>query len=95
VKQSAADLAARLGIAVDTIASIEARSVVWPDRGVGCPQPGVAYIQVPTEGLFIRLRARGLLYAYHSRAGQAPFYCAQSAGPPAAPGAPSNGTDGT
>lgn len=87
IQQGKADLAARLGIAADSIEVIEARAVIWPDRGAGCPQPGMAFQQVPTEGLFIGLRAGGVAYNYHSREGRDPFYCPQSAGPP---GPPSN-----
>jgi len=91
VQVAKADLATRLSIAPEVIELIEARSVVWPDRSAGCPQPGMAYPQVQSEGLFISLRAGGAVYNYHSRAGSDPFYCAQSAGPPAGTGAPSSG----
>lgn len=91
VAKARTDLAVRLGLEPAAIELIEARSVLWPDRGVGCPRPGMAYQQVLTEGLFISLRVAGVTYNYHSRAGQDPFYCAQSAGAPGAPATPGGG----
>jgi hypothetical protein len=80
-----AELAARLGVAVDQIALLEVRSVVWPDRGLGCPQPGMNYLQVPQDGVLIRFRAGGRVFAYHGGGSRPPFLCEQPAAPPAAP----------
>ncbi|MDX1418123.1 MAG: hypothetical protein R3293_28235, partial [Candidatus Promineifilaceae bacterium] len=73
VERAAADLARRLKIGVDQITVREARAVVWPDAGLGCPQPGMAYAQVQQEGMLIRLHAAGALYFYHSGADGQPF----------------------
>src|SRR4051812_40757665 len=41
------DLGARLNFANWwEIEVLEARGVTWPDGGLGCPSPGLAYIQV-------------------------------------------------
>jgi len=78
VRQAQEDLAQRLSIQADQIGLVEVRAVVWPDGGMGCPQPGMAYTQVQREGLFIRLRVGKRIYHYHSGGGSAPFLCEQS-----------------
>jgi len=76
------DLATRLAIDPATIEQLEARAVVWPDGGLGCPTPGMAYIQVQVDGALVRLRVDGKLYEYHSGGSRAPFLCDQPAGVP-------------
>jgi hypothetical protein len=80
VAQARADLAARLGVAPEAISVVEARSVVWPDGGLGCPAPGVLYPQVQVDGLLIRLAVDGATYAYHSGGGRGPFLCEHKPG---------------
>jgi len=70
-----ADLAGRLAIDGDQIEVVEAKAVVWPDGGLGCPEPGVVYTQVQREGLLIQLRVGKRLYNYHGGGGRAPFLC--------------------
>ena len=77
VDQARADLAGRLGVGAGQIEVVEARSVLWPDRGLGCPQPGMVYPQVPQDGVLIVLRAAGREYEYHGGGGRAPFLCQQ------------------
>jgi hypothetical protein len=84
VTQAKDDLAKRLNIATDQIDLIELQSVVWPDGSLGCPQPGMGYIQVQVDGLLIRLRVGGRIYEYHSGGNRLPFLCEQPAG--SAPG---------
>ena len=43
VRQAQQDLAKRLSVPVDQIELVEVRDVIWPDKGLGCPQPGMAY----------------------------------------------------
>ena len=76
------DLAQRLSIKVEQIEVIEAKSVVWPDASLGCPQPGMRYRQVPQDGALIRLRAEGRVYEYHSGGTRGLFLCEQPAGTP-------------
>jgi hypothetical protein len=71
------DLAARLSIAESAIDVLEAIAVVWPNAGLGCPQPGMAYKQIPMDGSLIRLQANGKVYEYHSGGGRDPFLCEQ------------------
>ncbi len=75
VAQATQDLADRLRISTNQISVVEARLVVWPDASLGCPQPGMAYIQVPQEGALIVLRADGDLYRYHIGGNRGLFLC--------------------
>jgi hypothetical protein len=78
-EQAKADLARRRGAALDAIEVVEARSVTWPNPGLGCPQPGMAYTQVPVDGVLIRLRVNGQIFNYHGGGSRAPFLCEQPA----------------
>jgi hypothetical protein len=71
------DLSERLGIPTDQIEVLEAEGVVWGDTSMGCPQPGMQYLQVPQDGALIRLSARGQVYNYHSGGNRLPFLCEQ------------------
>jgi hypothetical protein len=73
--QAKEDLVNRLSIPIDQIEVLEARSVVWPDAGLGCPQPGMRYKQVPVDGALIRLQANGQVYEYHSGGRRGLFLC--------------------
>jgi hypothetical protein len=70
-----ADLAARLSIPTPEITLVDATPMVWSDASMGCPQPGMAYAQVPQDGLLIRLQANGQIYNYHSGGDREPFLC--------------------
>lgn len=73
-----ADLAERLGVNEYEITVLEARPVVWPDASLGCPRPGMSYIQILFEGGLIRLEAGGQEYNYHSGGDAEPFLCEPS-----------------
>ncbi|NJM05559.1 hypothetical protein HC891_04135 [Candidatus Gracilibacteria bacterium] len=64
-----ADLATRSGVAVDTIQLVSAELVTWSDGSLGCPQPGVAYIQIIIEGYRVILSADGTNYDYRTGRG--------------------------
>jgi hypothetical protein len=59
-------LAQTLNIPADQITLSEVQPVVWRDAGLGCPKPGVDYIQVETPGYRIVLEAQGQIYNYHT-----------------------------
>jgi hypothetical protein len=61
------ELAAELGIEPDDVAVVDARFVTWSDSSAGCPQPGMSYMQVLTDGMLVVLEAEGTTYEYHSR----------------------------
>ena len=70
-----ADLAKRLSLEAEAISVARAEFVVWPDGGLGCPQPGMAYVQVLVDGTYIELIAGGVMYPYHSGGDRGPFLC--------------------
>jgi hypothetical protein len=69
------DLTERLSVEPDDIELLEVESVVWPDRSLGCPRPGMVYPQVPVDGVRIRFRVVKKQYHYHGGAGREPFLC--------------------
>jgi hypothetical protein len=75
IDTAVADLGRRLNIDSAQITVLEARSVVWPDGGLGCPRPGMIYPQVQQDGALIRLRAQGRDFAYHSGGSRPIFLC--------------------
>ena len=77
IEKAKTDLAQRLAISINEITLVEAKSVVWPDASLGCPQPGMVYIQVPEDGLLIRLQVGDQIYPYHSGGFRDPFLCEQ------------------
>jgi hypothetical protein len=75
VEQAMLDLVLRLEVPVEQIEVIEAQAVVWSDASLGCPQLGMAYIQLPHNGTLIRLKVEGMVYEYHSGGNRDPFLC--------------------
>jgi hypothetical protein len=71
------DLAERLGVTLDQIELLSFEEVVWPDASLGCPQPGMAYIQMLQDGALIRLSAEGQVYDYPSGGNRGVFLCEQ------------------
>ena len=61
-------LAQKLSIPIDQIVLSEIKSVVWRDASLGCPKPGIDYIQVETPGYNILLEAGGKTYRFHTDA---------------------------
>ncbi len=71
------DLAQRQKISEDQISVISFETKVWPDGAYGCPQPGMMYIQVLTEGYLIQLQVGDELFNYHGGEGREPFLCVE------------------
>ena len=50
--------------------------VTWRDSAVGCPQKGMSYLQVLTDGTRIILQVGGRRFDYHAGGRRDLFYCA-------------------
>ncbi len=77
VDEAKADLALRQETAAEQIELLSFEAKVWPDAGLGCPQPGMRYKQVMVEGYLIRLQVGEQIYNYHGGSGRGPFLCEQ------------------
>lgn len=75
VEQAKSDLADRLGLSVEEITVVSSEEVTWRDSALGCPEPGMHYAQVLTDGSRIVLTAGGKQYHYHSGGQRASFLC--------------------
>lgn len=75
IEGALADLAARTGVAEDTIKVREARSVQWGSGAMGCPKPGMNYTQALVPGVLLLLEVDGTIYHYHGAAGRSLFHC--------------------
>jgi hypothetical protein len=76
VDTAIADLVERAGVPADAITVVSSENVTWRDSSLGCPQKGMQYMQVLTEGVRIVLEADGQRYEYHGGGRRAVFYCA-------------------
>ena len=63
-----ADVARRAGVPVDQVVVQSAEAVTFPDGGLGCPVPGMAYPQVQVDGYRIVAVAAGTTYDYRGTA---------------------------
>jgi hypothetical protein len=59
-------LAKQLNIDATTIKLTQIEEAEWRDSSLGCPKPGMNYLQVITPGYRIVLEAQGRSYEYHS-----------------------------
>jgi len=58
------DLAGRLKIDAGEITVVSSESVTFNNSSLGCPQKGMSYLQVLTDGYRIVLVAGGVQYDY-------------------------------
>ncbi|MGI9609547.1 MAG: hypothetical protein ACR2NL_04555 [Acidimicrobiia bacterium] len=75
-----ADLAIRLSVDLAAIEIVSHVELDWPDASLGCPQPGMRYKQVLTNGTLTVLAVDGEEYRYHAGGGRQPFLCETRAG---------------
>lgn len=66
VDAALADAARRSGGDEAKPSVVSAEAVVWPDGGLGCPEPGVVYTMAPVPGYRIRVRSGEILLEYHA-----------------------------
>ena len=64
VQATVADLATRLDVPPGEVTIVDARAVTWGDSSLGCPQPGMRYLQRVTDGSLVILEAGGVHYRY-------------------------------
>jgi hypothetical protein len=79
-------LSEQLGLSVEAVAIVEEAEVTWSDGSLGCPQPGINYLQVLTPGRQLILQADGDLYHYHAGATGDFKFCADPQPPVQNPG---------
>lgn len=70
-------LATELGIAKEQVFVDTVRTVEWRDSSLGCPKPGVAYLDVISPGHRVTLRVDRQVHAVHE-AGNRAFVCVQT-----------------
>lgn len=70
-----AHLAERIGVSVSEITVTEIEEAEWRNSSLGCPQPGMMYLQVITPGFRVVLEAGGVAYEYHSDKGARVIPC--------------------
>lgn len=70
-----ADLAEGRAIDVQQIRIATVEEVTWSDGSLGCPQPGMVYGQVVTDGMRVVLEADGVFYDYRSDGIHDPVLC--------------------
>lgn len=58
------EIARLAGVPVDQVIVISAESMIFPDGGLGCPVPGMNYIQVQVEGFKLVAEAGGAKYDF-------------------------------
>lgn len=61
-----ADLARRLGVALDAVGVELVKPATWPDAGLGCPGAGASADARPTPGFEIRLSHGERRFTYHA-----------------------------
>ena len=66
VLAAVSDLSERLGVAADDVKVVEVEPVIWRDASLGCPQPGMVYIQILSPGYRVELEVKGSVYVYHT-----------------------------
>lgn len=84
IEKARGDLAQRLAISTDQIQLVEATEVEWSDSSLGCPQPGMSYLEVITPGYRILLEANETQYEYHSNRNAYVVFC-ENTNPPVLP----------
>lgn len=68
-----------LNLPVEQLTVQQAQAIDWPDSSLGCPQPGMMYLQVITPGFKVLLKAAEKTYPVHVGGAHA-VVCAGDAG---------------
>ena len=75
VEAAIADAAAHFGVPEAEVAVAGALDVVWSDGSLGCPEEGVLYPQVLTDGYQLTLEVDGRRITYHGADDGPPLRC--------------------
>lgn len=75
VEAAIADAAAHYGVPEAEVAVAGALDVVWADGSLGCPEEGVLYPQVLTDGYLLTLEVEGRRVTYHGADDGPPLRC--------------------
>jgi hypothetical protein len=73
-----ADAAKRLGVKENAVVLTRAERVTWNDGSLGCPQPGVAYIQSLVPGYRVVARTADRELIYHTDVSRQALACAEA-----------------
>lgn len=68
-------LASELGCQVDEIQILTVEAMEWSDSSLGCPQPGMMYMQVITPGYRVVLEYETKHYTVHTDQGRRAVRC--------------------
>lgn len=60
------DLSLRYEVEINEIEVLSREEVLWPNPGLGCPEPGISYDQVITPGYLLRLGIQDEVFEYHA-----------------------------
>jgi hypothetical protein len=76
VERAIADAARRSGVDPGDVDVVSDDEVTWRDSSAGCPQKGMQYLQVITDGRRIVLVVGARRFEYHSGGSRDLFFCA-------------------
>ncbi len=76
VERAVADAARRSGVDPADVEVVSDEEVTWRDSSAGCPQKGMQYLQVITDGRRIVLAVGTRRFEYHSGGTRDLFFCA-------------------
>ncbi len=87
VRTAISALSSSLKVAPDKVQLVSAEPVDWPNSSLGCPKPGMSYMQVIVPGFRVRLAVGDRQHEVHTGRGQA-IVCDAAADPAAPPRSP-------
>ena len=64
IRAAFVDLRQRVGEELEQVQIVRAEQVTWSDSSLGCPEPGMAYLQVLTEGIWLVLSYQEKVFDY-------------------------------
>lgn len=61
------DVSKRLGVDIGDVILVKVDEIIWPDESLGCPAPDINYVQSPTSGFQVVVKAQDTEYTYHTK----------------------------